>query len=64
MSSDGASEKRQRPALPAPSLRQAFEGCHRRVLAGDPAAEHDDTVVVFSHGGVINVVLHELSMEI
>ncbi len=23
-------------------------------------AEHDDTVVVFSHGGVINVVLHEL----
>lgn len=24
------------------------------------AAEHDDTVVVFSHGGVINVVLHEL----
>ena len=24
------------------------------------AAEHDDTVVVFSHGGGINVVLHEL----
>jgi broad specificity phosphatase PhoE len=24
------------------------------------AADHDDTVVVFSHGGVINVVLHEL----
>jgi probable phosphoglycerate mutase len=24
------------------------------------ASDHDDTVVVFSHGGVINVVLHEL----
>lgn len=24
------------------------------------AAEHEDTVVVFSHGGVINVVLHEI----
>ncbi|BCO33804.1 histidine phosphatase family protein [Mycobacterium heckeshornense] len=24
------------------------------------AAEHDDTVAVFSHGGVINVVLHEI----
>lgn len=24
------------------------------------AADHDDTVAVFSHGGVINVILHEL----
>ena len=24
------------------------------------AAGHDDTVAVFSHGGVINVVLHEI----
>ena len=23
-------------------------------------ADHDDTVAVFSHGGVINVVLHEI----
>lgn len=24
------------------------------------AADHDDTVAVFSHGGVINVLLHEI----
>jgi broad specificity phosphatase PhoE len=33
-----------------------------RAAVGNVAAttEHDDTVVVFSHGGVINVVLHEI----
>jgi broad specificity phosphatase PhoE len=36
----------------------------KRVLAGIndvvAAAEHEDTVAVFSHGGVINVLLHEV----
>ena len=32
--------------------------CRRQAVAA--TAEHDDTVAVFSHGGVINVVLHEI----
>lgn len=47
--------------LPSMVDEDEFRG---RVAAGltdiVTAADHDDTVVVFSHGGVINVVLHEL----
>lgn len=47
--------------LPASVDVDAFR---RRVLAGladiVTAAEHEDTVAVFSHGGVINMVLHDI----
>lgn len=40
------------------------EGFRARVWAGlrdvVTTADHDDTVAIFSHGGVINVVLHEV----
>ncbi|HMZ15729.1 MAG TPA: histidine phosphatase family protein [Mycobacterium sp.] len=47
--------------LPGTVDEDAFRGRVAAALADIVAAtEHDDTVAVFSHGGVINVVLHEL----
>ncbi len=41
--------------------RRRVSGAGARGLDNVAAtAEHDDTVAVFSHGGVINVVLHEI----
>jgi broad specificity phosphatase PhoE len=47
--------------LPSTVDEDAFRARVRAAI-DDVAAttEHDDTVVVFSHGGVINVVLHEI----
>jgi broad specificity phosphatase PhoE len=47
--------------LPSSVDEEAFRARVRAAVdnvAG--AADHEDTVVVFSHGGVINVVLHEI----
>jgi broad specificity phosphatase PhoE len=47
--------------LPSSVDEEAFQARVRAAVdnvAG--AADHEDTVVVFSHGGVINVVLHEI----
>ena len=47
--------------LPATVDADAFRGRVRAGLADIVAeAAHDDTVAVFSHGGVINLVLHEI----
>ena len=47
--------------LPAAVDADAFRSRVRAGLADIVAAAgHDDTVAVFSHGGVINVVLHEI----
>jgi broad specificity phosphatase PhoE len=47
--------------LPGGVDEDAFRGRVSAALSDIvTAAEHDDTVVAFSHGGVINVVLHEL----
>ncbi|TGD89734.1 histidine phosphatase family protein [Mycolicibacterium sp. CH28] len=47
--------------LPSSVDEDAFRGRVGAALSDIVAAAgHDDTVVVFSHGGVINVILHEL----
>lgn len=47
--------------LPGPVDTDAFRRRIRAAMADIVAGgEHDDTVAVFSHGGVINVVLHEI----
>lgn len=47
--------------LPSAVDEDEFRGRVRAALADIVAATgHDDTVAVFSHGGVINVILHEL----
>ncbi|AQT82104.1 histidine phosphatase family protein [Mycolicibacterium litorale] len=47
--------------LPSGVDEDAFRDRVRAALADIVAAAgHDDTVAVFSHGGVINVILHEL----
>jgi len=47
--------------LPSTVDEDAFRGRVRAVLSDIVSvAEHEHTVAVFSHGGVINVVLHEL----
>ncbi len=47
--------------LPSMVDEDEFRGRAMAALSDVVAAsDHDDTVVVFSHGGVINVVLHEL----
>lgn len=46
--------------LPSGVDENAFRSRVAAAVAGVvAAAEHDDTVAVFSHGGVINLVLHE-----
>lgn len=45
------------PAVDAEGFRARVWAGLRDVIAD---ADHDDTVAVFSHGGVINVVLHEV----
>jgi broad specificity phosphatase PhoE len=47
--------------LPSSVDEDAFRARVRAAVDNVAAtAEHEDTVVVFSHGGVINVVLHEI----
>ena len=47
--------------LPSAVDEDAFRARVRAALDNVAAtSEHEDTVVVFSHGGVINVVLHEI----
>ncbi|MGY4708016.1 histidine phosphatase family protein [Mycolicibacterium sp. CBM1] len=47
--------------LPSSVDEDAFRARVSAALAAVvAAAEHDETVAVFSHGGVINVILHEL----
>jgi broad specificity phosphatase PhoE len=47
--------------LPSSVDENAFRARVRAALDDiAAAADHDDTVAVFSHGGVINVVLHEI----
>ncbi|MCX2932011.1 histidine phosphatase family protein [Mycobacterium sp. CVI_P3] len=47
--------------LPSTVDEDEFRGRVRAAMADIVAdAGHDDTVAVFSHGGVINVILHEL----
>ncbi len=47
--------------LPSSVDEDAFRARVRAAVDDVAAgAEHEDTVVVFSHGGVINVVLHEI----
>ncbi|MFZ0713329.1 histidine phosphatase family protein [Mycobacterium sp.] len=47
--------------LPSTVDEDAFRARVRAAIDNVAAtAEHDDTVAVFSHGGVINVVLHEI----
>lgn len=47
--------------LPSSVDEDEFRGRVRAALDGIvAAADHEETVAVFSHGGVINVILHEL----
>lgn len=44
-------------AVDTDAFRRRIRAAMADIVAG---GEHDDTVAVFSHGGVINVVLHEI----